>query len=169
MIIRTEQPEDYTRVYELVREAFETAEISAGTEQDLVVALRKGDAFIPKLSLVAIIDEKIVGHIMFTKIKIGEQDALSLAPLAVDPAFQKQGIGSRLIIKGHQIAKDLGYQHIVLVGSEKYYPKFGYLPASDFGIIASFDIPPQNFMAIDLTWQNEKIEGVIKYSKEFGI
>lgn len=98
MIIRTEQKKDYDCVYRLVKSAFKTAEQSDGNEQDLVNALRKSSAFIPELSLVAGINEKIVGHIMFTKLQIGSHTALALAPLSVLPQYQRKGIGTSLIL-----------------------------------------------------------------------
>lgn len=83
MIIRTEQQTDYNSVYQVVKSAFKTAEQSDGNEQDLVNALRQSNAFIPELSLVAEIKGEIVGHIMFTRLQIGEHTALALAPLSV--------------------------------------------------------------------------------------
>lgn len=91
--IRQETKEDYEEVYNVVKIAFETAEHSDGNEQDLVVSLRNSSSFIPELSLVAIQDNKIVGYILFTKIKIGQHEELALAPLAILPEYQKQGIG----------------------------------------------------------------------------
>lgn len=105
MIIRQENSNDYKEVYNLVTEAFKSAEYAAGNEQNLVVALRKGDAFISELSLVAEINNKIVGHIMFTKAKIGQNSVLVLAPLSVKPQYQKQGVGTAFIIEGHKIAR----------------------------------------------------------------
>ena len=150
-MIRQETPKDYETVYEVVRQAFACAEHSDGNEQDLVTALRKSDAFVPELSLVAEQDGKIVGYILFTKIDIGGRTALALAPLAVLPAYQRQGIGSALIREGHRIAGALGYPCSVVLGSEKYYPRFGYVPADRFGIRLPFDVPAENFMAIRLT------------------
>lgn len=98
--IRKETKSDYNEVYNVIKTAFETAEHSDGNEHDLVVALRKGDNFIPDLSLVAVVDNKIVGYILFTKIKIGEYEEITLAPLAVLPQYQRKGIGRKLIEKG---------------------------------------------------------------------
>ena len=138
LTIRQENKNDYEEVYNVIKTAFGTAEHSDGNEQDLVVALRKSDNFIPELSLVAVMDNKIVGYILFTKIKIGKQEELALAPLGVLPEYQKQGIGSVLIQEGHKKAKELGYHYSVVLGSEKYYPKFGYIPAKEYGIVAPF-------------------------------
>ena len=167
--IRQENIKDYEEVYNVIKRAFETAEHRDGNEHDLVNELRKGDSFIPKLSLVAIKENKIVGYILFTKIKIGEYEEITLAPLAVLPEYQKQGIGSKLIEEGHRIAKELGYHYSVVLGSEKYYTKFGYIPAIKFWIKEPFDVPNENFMAIKLNDTNTEIKGIVKYAKEFGV
>lgn len=169
MLIRQENNKDFDNVYSVVKKAFQMAEHSDGNEQDLVVALRKSDAFIPELSLVAEIDGKIVGHIMFTKIEIGNHTELTLAPLAVLPEYQKQGVGAALIKEGHRIAKELGYQYSVVLGSETYYPRYGYIPAKQLGIKAPFEVASENFMAIKLQENAEPINGIVKYAKEFGI
>ena len=167
--IRQENKNDYEEIYNVVKTAFETAEHSDGKEQDLVVALRNSDSFIPELSLVAIKDNKIVGHILFTKIKIGNNEELALAPLAVLPKYQKQGIGSKLIQQGHKIAKKLGYHYSIVLGSETYYPKFGYVPAIQYEIKAPFEVSNENFMAIKLNDTDIEIKGTVRYAKEFGI
>ena len=167
--IRQESQKDYEEVYRVVKTAFETAEHSDGNEHDLVVALRNSDSFIPELSLVAVKEDKIVGYILFTKIKIGNHGEIALAPLAVLPEYQKQGIGSMLIEQGHKIAKQLGYHYSIVLGSENYYPKFGYIPAIQYGIQAPFDVADENFMAIKLNATDTEIEGVVQYAKEFGI
>lgn len=169
MFIRQEMPEDYREVYELIEEAFASAEHSDGNEQDLVNALRKGDAFIPELSLVAVFDGKIVGHILFTKAKAGNDEVLVLAPLAVKPRYQRQGIGKALIMEGHKIAKELGYQYSLVLGSETYYPQTGYTPAEQFGIEVPDGIPGENFMAVRLQENAKPVSGKVGYAKEFGM
>ena len=167
--IRQENNKDYEEVYNVVKMAFESAKHSDGNEQDLVVDLRKSKNFIPKLSLVAIYDDKIVGYILFTIIKIGKSTELALAPLAVLPEYQRQGIGKKLIKEGHKIAKKLGYHFSFVLGSEKYYPKSGYVPASRYGIKAPFEVADENFMAIKLNDTDKEIAGTVEYAKEFGI
>lgn len=167
--IRQETKEDYEEVYNVVKIAFETAEHSDGNEQDLVVSLKNSSSFIPELSLVAIQDNKIVGYILFTKIKIGQHEELALAPLAILPEYQKQGIGKKLIETGHTIAKKLRYHFSVVLGSEDYYPKSGYVPAIQYGIKAPFEVPNENFMAIKLNDFDKEITGSVEYAKEFGI
>ena len=167
--IRQENQKDYEEVYMVVKTAFEMAEHSDRNEHDLVVALRNSDSFIPELSLVAVKEDKIVGYILFTKIKIENHEEIALAPLAVLPEYQKQGIGSMLIEQGHKIAKQLGYHYSIVLGSENYYPKFGYIPATQYGIQAPFEVANENFMAMKLNDTDIEITGVVQYAKEFGI
>lgn len=91
--VRQETKKDYEEVYNVVKTAFEKAEHSDGNEQDLVVALRKSNSFIPELSLIAVSENKIIGYILFTKIKIEDNTELALAPLAVLPEYQRKGVG----------------------------------------------------------------------------
>ncbi|HJC21554.1 MAG TPA: N-acetyltransferase, partial [Candidatus Butyricicoccus avicola] len=110
-----------------------------------------------------------IGHILFSRVDIGGQAALALAPLAVLPAFQHQGVGSALVQAGHRIAASLGYSYAVVLGSETYYPRFGYRPAGAFGIAAPFAAPPENFMAIRLRDDAPAVHGVVRYDPAFGI
>lgn len=167
--IRKENEKDYDAIYNVVKTAFRKAEHCDGNEQDLVNDLRKGNAYIPELSLVANDNDKIVGYIMFTKINIGENEEIALAPLAVLPEYQRQGIGSLLVKEGHRIAKELRYNYSVVLGSENYYPKFGYVPAKVYGIKSPFEVDDKNFMAVKLNDNADKIDGTVIYSKEFGI
>ncbi len=169
MLIRKEEPRDYETIYYVVKDAFHSAEHADGNEQDLVNALRKGEAFIPELSLVAEIDGKIVGHIMFTRATVGENTVLALAPLSVLPEYQRKGIGISLIKTGHKIASELGYGYSIVLGSQNYYPKAGYLPAYRFGIKPPFDVPDENFMACKIKENTSDIHGMIKYAEEFEI
>lgn len=169
MEIRQEIEKDYEEVYKLVKEAFETAEHADGNEQDLVEALRKGSAFVPELSLVAEIDGELAGHILFTRTKVGEDTVLVLAPLSVKPKFQRQGVGTALIEQGHKIARELGYSYSLVLGSEKYYPRFGYIPAEQLGIQVPEGIPSPNFMAMKLREERAPVNGAVTYPEEFGM
>ncbi|MDH5032163.1 GNAT family N-acetyltransferase [Chryseobacterium cucumeris] len=173
--IRQEEKKDHQQVFQLTEEAFREMEHSDHQEQFLVEKLRESKAFIPELSLVAE-DEKgtIAGHILFTKIKIVNEEksfaSLALAPVSVKREFQNQGIGAKLILEGHRIAEELGYESVILIGHEKYYPRFGYKKTSNFGISFPFDIPEENGMAVELVKDGLKDrKGVVKYPHEFGI
>jgi len=167
--IRQEKKDDRSSVYEV-------NEISFGrdSEAKLVDALRKNkEAFIPGLSIIAIVDNEIVGHILFTKIEIinnrGEaHESLALAPMAVKPGYQKKGIGGQLIQSGLEKAKALGYTSVIVVGHEHYYPRFGFVPAEKWNIKAPFEVPAIVFMGMELVKDGLKgIEGTVKYPKEF--
>lgn len=169
MHIRKETAADYGTVYSVVKRAFEGAEHADGNEPDLVDALRKGSAFIPELSLVAEADGEIVGHIMFTKAMVNGKPVLALAPLSVLPEHQRKGVGKALIQAGHKIAKEMGYTHSIVLGSETYYPKLGYVPAESLGIQAPFQVPRENFMVCRIGQGADELHGTVKYAQEFGM
>jgi predicted N-acetyltransferase YhbS len=172
--IRQEHTGDHERVYQLVFDAFSRAEHTNHQEQNLVVRLRSSDAFVPELALVAEVAGDVVGHILFTRaiIRDGATDhaALVLAPLAVAPAVQRQGIGARLVDAGHRTARDLGFAASVLVGHPNYYPRFGYRRAESFGIVTHLDLPPDVFMACELRPGGlAGVRGMVIYAPEFGL
>lgn len=170
--IRQERTNDYKNVFKLIEKAFKNEEFTDHQEQFLVERLRKSDAFIPELSLVAEYEDKLVGFILLTEIKIVNNseifDALALAPVAVLPDFQNMGIGGKLIIHAHTIAKDKGHKSVILLGHEKYYPRFGYVTADKFGIQLPFEAPKENCMIIELIEGGlTNVHGVVEYLKEF--
>ena len=168
LVIRQETDADFLNVYELNKAAF-----GQDNEAKLVDALRKSKAFIPDLSLVATIDNIIAGHILFTKIMIkddsgSENESLALAPMAVKPELQRQGIGGQLIKQGLFKAKEIGYRSVIVLGHEHYYPKFGFVPAEKWNIKAPFDVPENVFMGIELVKDGLiNVKGIVHYSKEF--
>lgn len=169
MLIRQERPADRGQVYELIKAAFATAEHADGNEQDLVEALRLGEAFIPELSLVAEAEGGIVGHILFTKAEAGGKTVLALAPLSVRPGWQRRGVGSALMAEVHRRARELGYGYSTVLGSTEYYPRAGYIPAQELGIAAPEGIPAENLMAAKLREDAPPVKGTLVYAREFGV
>lgn len=171
-LIRQEKETDYKEVEKLVEEAFKDITYSDHKEHLLVKRLRKSDAFIDQLSLLAEGDGNILGHIMFTRIVIknekNEHQSLALAPVSVLPAYQGQGLGSSLIKEGLELAKNLGFKSVVVLGDNKYYSRFGFKPASKWGIRAPFEVVDEYFMALELGYgELEGVEGTVVYSREF--
>ncbi len=172
MIIRSEVPQDITQVQDIIIQAFQNVLESDHQEQVLVAKLCQTDAFIPELSLVASINDELVGHLLLTKINIinNEQTypSLALAPLSVLPKWQRQGIGSALIKEAHQRARSLGFTSIAVLGHTTYYPKFGYRPANEFGITFPFEVPKEFCMMVELCPQALLGKhGVIQYAPPF--
>lgn len=170
--IRVEQELDYKIVEDVIENAFLNAEFTDNQEHNLVNRLRKSSEFIPELSLVAEIDNKIVGHILFTKINIESNkesfESLALAPLSVLLDYQNKGVGKALMNYGLEVAKNLGYESVVVLGHENYYPKFGFKKASEFDIKPPFEVPDEAFMALELNENGLKnVSGVVKYSNAF--
>jgi putative acetyltransferase len=166
--IRQETKDNFNEISEVNRLAF-----GRDNEAKLVNQLRYSDAFVPGLSLIATIDDKIVGHILFTKIKIvsdegNEFDSLALAPITVRPEYQRKGIGGHLIRAGLEKAKESGFKSVILLGHKHYYPKFGFVPADKWDIKPPFDVPADVFMGLELVENGLKnISGTVKYPKEF--
>ena len=172
VLIRQELADDYTAVYKLVKRAFEQEPMGGGNEQDLVERLRRSSSFIPELSLVATVNNEIVGHILLTRLKIvaGDQTdiSLALAPVSVMPEYQKNGIGGMLIKAAHAKAQELGFKSIILVGHETYYPRFGYVQLDNFEISLPFEVPPQNAMVLELeTGALKNTKGEVIYDSAF--
>lgn len=167
VVIRTEQPCDFDEIRTVVKTAFAGAEHTDGDEHNLVDRLRRTEEYVPELSFVAEIEGKIVGYAMFSRIKIGMSKAIALAPLAVLPGFQNQGIGRALIEAGHRKAKAEDYYCSVILGSPGYYSKSGYFPALTFGIEAPFEVPTQSYMVFPL--KPNLPHGKVRYSQAFGI
>ncbi len=153
MPIRQVNPTDYQNIYDLVQKAFETAQVSDGTEQDFVLKLRKSNNFIPELEFVAIEENELVGHIMLTKQDIqtpqGTFTGVLIAPLFVKREYRNQKIGQALMNYACQQALQLGYTAAFLVGNPDYYQRFGFQQTTIFHIDNQNKIPEQFVLACE--------------------
>jgi putative acetyltransferase len=159
--IRKELPADIPAIRDLNKRAFEQDQ-----EANIVDALRSNGA--ARLSLVATLNDRVVGHIMYSPLALGELAGAGLGPMAVLPEYQRQGIGGKLVEAGNRQLKDDGCPFIVVVGHAEYYPRFGFKPARTKGITCEWDVPDDVFMLLVL--DSEKMQGVsglAKYRHEF--
>lgn len=167
MEIREEIAEDFAAIYEINEAAFGRSD-----EPLLVDRLRSRKAIIH--SLVAERNGELVGHALFSPVMIHKDSgvvivAAGLGPVAVLPAYQKQGIGSALITAGIEMCREAGYRAMIVLGHPNYYPRFGFQPASCFNISCAYDdVPDDAFMVLGLEEGALKtINGVAYYHPEF--
>ena len=167
ILIREERKNDYAEIKKINDLAF-----GQENEGKMVEALRKTLDYNSKLSLVAETKDNIVGHILFYPIKIKNEKqeftVLSLAPMAVHPNHQNKGIGVKLVERGIEVARESGFDAVIVVGHPKYYPRFGFKPASNWGIKLPFEVPDDVFLALELKENTLKnCNGTVDYPKEY--
>jgi putative acetyltransferase len=148
MLIRAETASDHAAIRMVNRRAF-----GQEGEARLVDALRAGGHVL--VSLVAEIEGRVVGHILFSRLSIvtdpGNLAAASLAPMAVLPEFQRQGIGSRLVAEGLRRCAALGERIVVVLGHPDYYPRFGFTAGLAATLQCPYGEPGPAWMALELT------------------
>lgn len=147
VVVRQEQPKDVAAIRLVTEQAFGRV-----AEAHLIEALRIRDQV--TLSLVAERAGHIVGHCLFSPVLMADartvQALVGLGPAAVLPVLQRQGIGARLILEGLVYCRQEGYAGVVVLGHPAYYPRFGFVPASRYGIICQYAVLDEAFMAVEL-------------------
>jgi predicted N-acetyltransferase YhbS len=180
MIVRHEQPADRPRILELVAAAFAAPVDNAADAREpgggpraeplevgLLQQLFDGADYLPALSLVAVRDGTVAGHVICTRAWIDGFPAVGLGPLAVSPDAQGQGVGKALMETVIAGAEAAGEPAIVLLGSTGYYPRFGFVPASALGIEAPDSAWGDHFMALALGSFHAGIRGAFRYAAPF--
>ena len=165
VVLRKERPDDRDAVRRVNQLAF-----GRDDEADLVDALRRGGH--PCISLVAEREDRLVGHILFTPVRIvsesGEFEAIGLAPMSVLPEFQRQGIGKELVASGLETCRVLGHEIVVVLGHPEYYPRFGFEKAAPLGIRWEHEASEEAFMVLELReGALAGRRGVVHYLPEF--
>ena len=165
--IRNEEEKHFDAVRDIMRAAFPTE-----AESKLMDVLRANGKSV--ISLVAVSDEKVLGHILFSPVSTtppGEARGLGLAPVAVHPEVQSQGIGSQLIREGLRVCKEMGFDYCVVLGGPKYYRRFGFEKASLHGLQNEYGVDEElmvirfeNGSPLTLT-----PGALVKYAPEFGL
>lgn len=163
---RSETTHDISRIHAVVAAAFPTE-----FEADLVDALRADpEAWIDGLSLVSQTpDGVVVGHALLTRCHVGGAPALALAPCSVHPDHQRTGAGAAAIRAALEAARGRGENLVLVLGHPAYYPRFGFTPASGFGVSAPFEAPDDAFLAMALDPGAPVPTGLVRYPAAFGV
>lgn len=162
MIIRNEVASDIEAISEVTKAAFRNHPYSNNTEQFIINALRAENAL--TISLVAELDEKVVGHIAFSPVTFtdGSENWYDLGPISVEPDYQKRGVGTKLVNEGLDTLKDLGAEGCVLVGGPDFYKRFGFKSPDG---LKHQGVPQENFLALSFGKRIPK--GTVQFHKAF--
>ncbi|MFF3612143.1 GNAT family N-acetyltransferase [Streptomyces sp. NPDC002580] len=165
-LTRRETSADFAEVHALTAAAFERAE-----EADLVDALRAdAEAWLPGLSYVAEApDGTVAAYALITRCHVDGVPAAALAPVAVRPGQQRRGAGSAVVRAVLDAARARGEGLVLVLGHPGYYPRFGFGPASDYGVRPGFDVPSEHLMALVLDDSVSVTPGTIRYPAAFGV
>ncbi|MBD0388500.1 MAG: N-acetyltransferase [Nostoc sp. C3-bin3] len=163
--IRCETLPDYTAIAEVNTLAF-----GQENEAKLVEKIRRSDRYIPELSLVAEVENVVVGHILFSYIDLVDEETLKvigLAPLAVHPQFQRQGIGSKLVQAGLEKADAKKEAIVIVLGHTHFYNRFGFQSSVIYQIESPFPVPEEFFMVKPLHSYQKNYKGKVVYPSIF--
>lgn len=160
LIVRAERAADAAGIGSVHEAAFPTS-----AEADLVERVRAAADFLADLSLVAELGGMVVGHILLSAVTLdtggGLESVLQLAPMAVVPEHQREGIGSALVIAGLDAAEVRDEPLVLVLGHPWFYPRFGFRPASAFGIRSPRSGPDAAFMVKPLTTYRRELSGQV--------
>jgi putative acetyltransferase len=162
IVIRNEADADVGAITEVTVAAFKTLEISNHTEHFIIAALRAARAL--TVSLVAEVDDRVIGHIAFSPVTIsdGTRNWYGLGPVSVLPAYQRQGVGKALIREGLSRLKAMNAQGCCLVGHPDYYRKFGFTNMS--GLVLE-GVPQEVFFV--LSFDGHTPQGTVAFHEGF--
>jgi predicted N-acetyltransferase YhbS len=168
--VRSERPTDTGPIDAVIRAAFTSAGMGDGEpETRLVSAVRAAAGFDPRLSLVAEVAGGVVGHLLLSPCQIvtagGNLAALALAPLSVVSGLESHHVGTRLMRAGLVAARCTDAVAVVVLGHPRYYARFGFRPAAEFGIEAPWPVDPRAFRVLRL--RDGSLAGVVRYPSAF--
>lgn len=163
--IRPETPADYPDIAQIHVLAF-----GQNNEAELIAKVRDSKRYIPQLSLIAEMSQEKVGHILLSPIDLiadTTKTVLALAPMAVKPNYQRQGIGTKLVERAIACADQLQYPLIVVLGHTWFYPRLGFEPADLYHIEPPFSLPREVFMVKPLNHYHPDYQGKVHYPAAF--
>ena len=159
--IREERPADVEAIRGVNRQAFDQEQ-----EGRIVDALRERGAVL--LSLVAVVNDEVIGHILFSPAVVGPMHGAALGPMAVVPAHQRHGVGSQLVARGLERLQAHRCPFVVVIGHPGFYPRFGFEAAAAFGLTCDWDVPAGVFMVKVLSPAAKgRVHGHVAYRAEF--
>jgi putative acetyltransferase len=170
LVIRPEQPVDYAHIHTLLAKAFANESVA-----EMVALIRRSPHYIPDLALVGQLGDTVVGYVMQSHVRMDDDgrqyEVLCMAPVAVLPEYQKRGIGSQMVRTAIQAAEAHGALLIVLEGSPKYYPRFGFRYSVPYGITHDLPAwaPAEASMVYLLPTYDPRIKGRVVYPPAFAV
>jgi putative acetyltransferase len=173
VLIRAEGPQDVEAIRRVTAAAFRGKAYAAPSvdgepgEAALVAWLREDPGWIPDLSLVAVVDDDVVGHVVATRGYMDDEPALGLGPLSVRPDQQLRGIGSALVRRLLELAPARGETLLVVLGDPAYYGRFGFRPSTQLGVIAPDESWGDFFQARTLGASRPSTAGRFRYAAPF--
>ncbi|MFH2202090.1 MAG: N-acetyltransferase [Elusimicrobiota bacterium] len=167
IIIRSETAADEAVITDIIQSAFGEAD-----QLELLFSVRANISFDPLLSVVAEQGGKIFGHAMYFEVVIEDgakkHRGVHIAPIAVSPDMQKQGVGERLIRHGLQHCQSMGFELVTVMGPAAYFRRFDFVPAAPHGFTSAIPIPPEDFMVRELAHGAlKRMQGKIVYPSFF--
>lgn len=167
VILRREVPDDQAAVFAVHTAAFASPDGGEVVEAKLVDTLREDGDAIPALTLVAVIDESVVGHVVCSRASIDSRPSVGLGPLGVLPAFQRRGVGHALMHAVLGAADALEEPAVVLLGDPGYYRRFGFVPAPPLGILPADPAWTEYFQVRPLSAWDGSPRGTFHYAPAF--
>ena len=155
LTIRRENPAEYRAVEDITRAAFWDVNVPGCDEHYLAHILRDAQCFVPELDLVAILDNVLVGNIMYTRAALEDMqgrkhEVLSFGPISVLPEYQGKGVGRALIERSAELARQMGFTAILIYGDPAYYSRLGFLPAEQYGIKGKYGMYSPALQVLEL-------------------
>jgi len=160
--IREERPDDVSAIHGVVSR-------SCGLQEARLVSRLRSNSAVT-LSLVALLEREVVGHILYTPASVEGVTGAALGPMGVVPERQHQGIGTTLVEIGNRLLAERGCPFIVVLGHPTFYPRFGFVPASTHGITCVWKVPDNVFMVRVLDHRLlQRVRGLANYREEFTV
>ncbi|MEU4092333.1 N-acetyltransferase [Streptomyces sp. NPDC026673] len=169
MLIRRETPDDVPAVQALTAAAFATEDRPVPVEAELLTELRKCDAWLPELSLVAEAPDggAVVGHVVCTRAHVDGVPVLGLGPLSVAPGHQRKGVGLALVHAVLGAADALGEPLVALLGSPDYYGRYGFRASTDYRVTPPDPAWGPYFQIRPLSAYSPSVTGAFRYAEPF--